>query len=224
MKLVLASQGFTTPDIANGIAELAGRPLAQLHVAVINEAYTGIRAGHDDHWMVEELSWLAKYCSGALSMVSLRAHDLAEIRRRLEPADLIYIVGGAQIVLPKLFRDIGFDVLLRELAEHTIIMGTSAGANVLGQQITDRQYWEDQYGTVEQYLAEPALGLVDWNILPHFERADHPLRTRSRLAPLLVDHPFPLYGLTDTQAVVWDDGEMKFLGGQPATFGGHGST
>lgn len=219
MKLVLASQGFTTPEIAKAIAKLANKPLSGLNVAIINEAYVGIAAGRHEGWLINELAQVSQYAKGTISFVNLRAYDLFEIKQRLEFADLIYIVGGAQIVLPKLFREVGFDKLLPELAESKVIMGTSAGANVLGRQIEDARYWYDQYGSSEEYLAEPTLGLTDFNILPHFEREDHPARTAARLEPLLKDHTFPLYGVTDTQAVILNDGKVVFVGGQPVTFG-----
>ena len=44
MRLVLASQGFTTPDIAAAVAKLADKPLEALNVAVINEAYVAMSA------------------------------------------------------------------------------------------------------------------------------------------------------------------------------------
>jgi peptidase E len=156
---------------------------------------------------------------GSVSFVNIRAHDLKEISERLEFADLIYIVGGAQLVLPQLFKATGFDTLLAQLAQTKVIMGTSAGANVLGRHIEDPGYWQDQYGSSDQYLANPYLGLVDFNILPHFERADHPLRTTQRLTPLLKEHTFLLYGVTDTQAVVFNNGATEFLGGKPVVFG-----
>lgn len=219
MKLVLASQGFTTQAIADGVAQLAGQPLDQLHVAVVNESYTGISPGHNDHWLINELGLLGKHLAGPISFVSLRAHDVAETRRRLEVSDLIYIVGGAQVALPKLLHERSLDGVLRDLAQSKIIMGTSAGANVLGKQITDRTYWQDQYGEVDIYPKYSCLGLVDFNILPHFGRSDRPERTREHLTPLLKDHPFPLCAVTDEQAVVYDEGKVSFLGGDPVAFG-----
>lgn len=219
MKLVLASQGFTTPEIAEAVARLAGKPLAELDVAIINEAYVGIAAGRHEGWLINELAQIAQYAKGTISFVNLRAYDLPEIKQRLEFADLIYIIGGAQIVLPQLFRETGFDKLLPELAKTKVIMGTSAGANVLGRQIEDANYWQDQYGSSKAYLAEPALGLADFNILPHFEREDYPLRITEKLTPLLKDYPFQLYGVTDTQAVIQNNGKIEFVGGQPAIFG-----
>lgn len=218
MKLVLASQGFTTSEIANAVANLIGKPLGELKVAVINEAYVGIAAGRHEGWLINELPQVAQY-SQTVSFVNLRAYELDEIKERLQFADLIYIVGGAQLVLPQLFRETGFDKLLAELAESKVIMGTSAGANVLGKQIEDANYWQDQYGSSEEYLANPFLGLVPFNILPHFEREDHPDRTTEKLTPLLKDHPFKLYGVTDSQAVIFNDGEVQFVGGEPAVFG-----
>lgn len=221
MKLVLASQGFTTPEIANAVASLANKSLEVLNVAVINEAYVGIKAGSHEGWLVDELSLITKHAKGTVAFVNLRAYNIIEIEERLKFADVIYIVGGAQLVLPKLFREVGFDQLLIKLADERVVMGTSAGANVLGAQIQDYDYWQDQYGASDEYLAEPSLGLVDFNILPHFEREDHPRRNREILSPLLQANPFPLYGVTDRQAVIYDNGTTTFIGGEVAKFGGN---
>lgn len=219
MKLILASQGFTTPDIAQATAELAGKPLTDLNVVVINESYTAIVDGRDQKWLINELSMLAQYVKGTIAFVNLRAYDADEVRRRLDFADVVYIVGGKQIILPRLFRETRFDDTLRNIADSKVLFGTSAGANVLGKQIEDVAYWKDQYGSSAEYLAEPTLGLVDFNILPHFERADHPRRNAAVLTPLLHNHAFPLYGVTDTQAVIYDDSQLSFVGGTPARFG-----
>ncbi|MFO0920246.1 MAG: Type 1 glutamine amidotransferase-like domain-containing protein [Candidatus Saccharimonadales bacterium] len=219
MKLVLASQGFTTPEIANAVAKLAGKPLDELKVAIINEAYVAIAAGRDESWLINELSLLKQYVKGDTIFVNLRAYDIAEIKERLSSADVIYIVGGAQLVLPKLFKETGFDKLLTELAQDKVVLGTSAGANVVGAHIRSREYWTDQYGDADTYLAKPSLGLVDFNILPHYDREDHPRRNETILTPLLNDNPFPLYGVTDTQAVVYNNGELEFVGGDPVEFG-----
>ena len=219
MKLILASQGFTTSEIAQAAADLAGKPLSNLNIAIINEAYVANNAGRDQKWLIRELAYIPQYAQGIIAFVNLRAYDMSEIKERLEFADVLYIVGGKQKILPRLFKETGFDTLLRELASAKVILGTSAGANALGRQIEDTRYWEDQYGSSEEFLAAPSLGLVDFNILPHFEREDHPRRTADILRPLLQDCPFPLYGITDSQAVVYNDGDVRFVGGDPVVFG-----
>lgn len=218
MKLVLASQGFTTPEIAQATADLVGKPLDELKVAVINEAYVAIAAGRDEGWLINELSLLKQYVKSVF-FVNLRAYELSEIRDRLSSADVVYIVGGTQLVLPQLFKQTGFDKLLAELAQDKVVLGTSAGANVLGSHIPSAEYWEDQYGDPDTYLAELSLGLVDFNILPHYGREDHPRRTEAVLTPLLKDNPFPLYGVSDTQAAIYDNGKVAFIGGEPVKFG-----
>ena len=219
MKLVLASQGFTTKDIAEATASLAGKSLGSLNVAIINEAYIPIGPGRDQGWLINELSLIIKYVKGDISFVNLRAYSADEVLQRLEFADVIYIVGGSQLILPRLFKDTGFDKILTGLVESKVIFGTSAGACVLGRQINDPLYWRDQYGSVDAYIAEPFLELVDFNILPHFAREDHPRRTSEIVGPLLRDNPFLLYGLSDTQAVIQDGEHRKFIGGDPIVFG-----
>lgn len=220
MKLVLASQGFTTPEIAQATAKLTGKSLDELNVAIINEAYVAIAGGRDESWLINELSLLKQHVKGSVFFVNLRAYNTAEVKERLGSADLIYIVGGAQLVLPRLFKETGVDTMLGELAKSgVVIFGTSAGANVLGAHIPSSEYWEDQYGNADAYLSEPSLGLVNFNILPHYDREDHPRRNESILTPLIQNNPFPLYGVTDTQAVMYNEGEIEFIGGKPIEFG-----
>jgi dipeptidase E len=220
MKLILASQGFLTPEIVEATAGLVGKPKTEINVAIINAAYPATEPGHDLRWIFDELNHIPKQFGGVISFVDLRAaSDMTEVRQRLEFADIIYIVGGKQLILPKLFREIGFDSLLRELAETRVVFGTSAGANVLGRQIKNPAYWQARYGASEEYLANPQLGLVDFNILPHLGRADHANLTVGYLTPLLENETFPIYAINDQQAVVYDNGQVSFVGGEPIKFG-----
>lgn len=219
MKIVLASQGFMTQEIASETAGLAGKPLYSLNVAIINESYVGISAGRDHRWMLDELGLLAKYVKGTIAFVNLLAYEPDELKRRIDFADLIYIVGGAQATLPKIFKQTGFDTIIKEAASEKVIFGTSAGSYVLGKQIESKEYWLNQYGSYVEFLAEPTMGLVDFNILPHFGREDHPNRNTEILEPILKNNPFPIYGISDTQAVIFDDGKTNFVGGTPVKFG-----
>ena len=219
MKIILASQGLTTPEIAEKTAKLAEKPLKKLNVAIINEAYVGIDLGEDQKWLINELLLISKYTNGVISFVNLRAYDSEEVKNRIDFADVIYIVGGKQVILPKLFRETGFDKILKDAANSKVIFGTSAGANVLGKHIENPNYWQDQYGSSEYFLSEPALGLVDFNIIPHLESHDRPRRKWEILTLLLKENPFPLYGVNDEQAVFYNKGEISFAGGKPVKFG-----
>lgn len=219
MKLVLASQGFTTPEIAAATVELVGKSPENISVAIINEAYTASEPVRDKKWLINELGLIAKYFGGTIDFVNLRAYDLGEVQRRLEFADIVYIVDGVANFLPRFFREIGFDKILTELAETKIIFGTSAGAMLLGRHIENPEYYRAMYGPADEYLTEPSLGWVDFNISPHHGRPDHPKRDVKFEEPLLRDSPFPIYCLTDEQAVIYDDGAVHFAGGEPPKFG-----
>lgn len=106
MKLVLASQGFTTPEIAKSVSELVNKQLENINVAIINEAYVKIPEDRDKRWIIHELSQLSNYIGGNIDFINLKAHKQKEIRKRLAYADMIYIVGGKQLTLPELFKKI----------------------------------------------------------------------------------------------------------------------
>ena len=221
MKLILASQGFWTDEIANSVAELVGKPLGEINLAIINEAY--VPKTSDKHWLINELSKIGQYIGGKIDFVNLLAHDLDEVAERLEFANIIYIVGGAQIVLGELFAQTGFDQLLMKLANEKVIMGTSAGSIVLGKLIDNPEYYRQIYdlddAKTKAYSTQKTLNLVDFNIIPHLGRSDKPKRIAELITPILVDNPFPIYGITDAQAVIVSDNEISFVGGTPAILG-----
>jgi peptidase E len=217
MRLVLASQGFLPNEIAEAAAKLVGKPMGEISVAIINESYVAIDPGHDMRWLLDELNHIPEHFGGAVSFVNIRAYDMGEARKRLEPADIIYIVGGKQKILPELFAATGFDKLLRELAETKVVFGTSAGAIYLGQMIEEPTYREKFYDL--SFMKAKTMGLADFQILPHWGRADHAERTPELMAELLRKCTFPIYAIHDGQAVIYNDGKTEFVGGKPVKFG-----
>lgn len=219
MKLMLASQGFTTDEIAKTVEKLVGKPLEKMNIAIINEAYVAKPETSDKRWMIKELCRIEKYIGGVIDFVNLRAYDKVEIRRRLQHADMMYIVGGKNFILPDLFQETGFDEILRDFAEEKLVMGTSAGSIVLGKQIESDAYWKARYGVINQEIKNKTLGLVDFNIVPHYKRKDHEKWNKEFLSQTLQDNSFPVYAVTDEQAVVYKNGEIYFVGGEPDVFG-----
>ena len=135
-------------------------------------------------------------------------------------ADLIYIVGGRQHILEKLFRETDTIDILKQMANEKVIMGTSAGSIVLGRKITSADFWKERYPK-DWDLAKmhEELNLVNFNIIPHYMREDHKKWTKSFYKRVLKENPFPIYAITDTQMVVYHDGELEFVGGVPEIFG-----
>lgn len=219
MKLMLASQGFTTDEIAKTVENLVGKPLEHINIAIINEAYVAKPETSSKRWLIKELSQIEKYIGGIIDFVNLRAYDKTEVKRRLQNADMLYIVGGRNLVLPKLFKETGFDEVLKEFPQEKVVMGTSAGSIVLGRQIESNEYWLAKEGITSDQIENKTLGLVDFNIFPHYKRKDHEKWDKSLLEKILSTNPFKVYAITDEQAIVYNKGEISFVGGNPEVFG-----
>ncbi len=219
MKLILASQGFTTEEIAKTVENLVGKPLENINIAIINEAYVAKPETSSKRWLIKELSQIEKYIGGIIDFVNLRAYNKIEVKRRLQNADMLYIVGGRNLVLPKLFKETGFDEVLKEFAQEKVVMGTSAGSIVLGRQIESDEYWRAKEGITSNQIENKTLGLVNFNIFPHYKRKDYQKWDKSFLEKILLTNPFKVYAITDEQAIVYNNGEISFIGGNPEVFG-----
>lgn len=219
MKVILASQGFTTNEMEKEVAKIVDKPAREINIAIINEAMYEIECGRSKRWCIRELSNIEKHIGGKIDFVNFRVHSKNEIRKRLMNADLTYIVGGKQHIYAKLFRETDTIELIREVAEKRVLMGTSAGSIVLGKQIQSENFWKQRYQISLKDIECQELGIVPFNIIPHFLRADHAKWTKEFLENVLVDNPFPVYAITDEQAVSFVDGKIGFIGGEPEIFG-----
>lgn len=218
MKIILASQGFTTDEIVLEVSKIVGKPANEINIAIINEVACEITAEKSKRWLIKELSNIEKNIGGRIDFVNFKSHSKEEIRKRLMNADLTYIVGGKQHIYSKLFNETDTIDLIKEVADKRVLMGTSAGSIVLGKQIISTKFWEQRYDTKLENFEYQELGLVPFNIIPHFLRKDHEKWTAEFLREVLQDNPFTVYAITDEQAVAYIDGEIKFIGGKPEIF------
>lgn len=100
----------------------------------------------------------------AAPLMALNAHDAnsADIAAPIDGADLIYLTGGNPARLLDALRGSLLLAKLRAaLKRGAIVVGSSAGAMVLGERMRFRGEWHDALGMVP--------GVV---VLPHHERAD----------------------------------------------------
>lgn len=220
MKLILASQGFTTDEIAKSVEKLVNKPLKEINIAIINEAYIGLDATKDKRWLIKELSYIEKYIGGIIDFINFRVYSKEEIEKRLNMADLIYIVGGKQHLLEKLFRETDTIDVIKNISKTKVIMGTSAGSIVLGKKITSTKFWDERYPQDKELAkTHEELNLVDFNIIPHYMREDRKKWTKDFFERVLEDNEFKVYAIKDSQAVIYNDGKIEFIGGIPEVFG-----
>lgn len=219
MKVILASQGFTTEEMALEVSKIVGKPANEINIAIINEVACEFPKEKSKRWLIKELANIEKYIGGRIDFINFRTHSKEEIRNRLMNADLTYIVGGKQHLYSKIFHETNTIDLIKEVAEKRVLMGTSAGSIVLGKQIISEKFWEQRYNTKLENFEYQELGLVPFNIIPHFLRKDHEKWTAEFLKGVLADNPFTVYAVTDTQAVAYIDGKIKYIGGKPEILG-----
>ena len=64
MKLLLASQGFLTDEIANEVERVVGKKINEINIAIVNESYLELDREKDKRWVIRELACLEKYIGG----------------------------------------------------------------------------------------------------------------------------------------------------------------
>lgn len=218
MKALLTSAGVRTPELADLLSELVGRPLEQINIAVINEA-SAVEPG-DKRWSFDEMQNLSKVVGGEIDVINLLALDIQTIEERIGFADVIYVVGGMTDYLMTIFERTGFSELLKnKLLNEKVYVGASAGSMVMGRRINTEGY-KDVYRKGEQdFGVNEYLALVDFSIFPHL---NSPLWTRNRVDVIqeaVKVSTYPIYAIEDTQAVVVNDDQMSFVGGNVVKIG-----
>ena len=116
MRIILASQGFTTDELENEVSKIVGKPAKDINIAIINESAYVIDKNKSKRWLIKELADIEKHIGGRIDFIDFYMQSLEEIKERLFNADLIYIVGGKQHIYSKLFSETKIVDLLKEIA------------------------------------------------------------------------------------------------------------
>ena len=219
MKVILASQGFTTDEIEEEVASIVGKSSKDINIAIVNESAYMLDREKSKRWLINELSRIEEHIGGRIDFIDFYMQSIEEIRIRMLNADLVYIVGGKQHIYSKLFNETNTIELIKEVAEKRVIMGTSAGSMVMCKQILSEKFWKERYKCKLEDFEYQELGLVPYGVVPHYLREDHKQWTPEFLTDVLADNPFTVYGITDEQAIAYIDGKIKFIGGKPDIFG-----
>ena len=212
MKLLLTSDGITTPQIVETCVRLVGKPQDQISFAVINEAYAV--EGGDKRWVLNDLDNIAENFPADLDIVDLLALKPEEVRARIELRDVIFVVGGHTDYLMHVFDQTGFSKLLPDLLEQKVYVGSSAGSMVLGKRVSAEAYLE-VYGEEGDYGTKRYLELVDLAIKPHLDSNFFPNNRAEILKRVSKGVSGRIYGLRDDSAILVDGDRFKLLGSKP---------
>jgi len=122
----------------------------------------------------------------------------AEITRKVECSDLIYLPGGLASVLVERLRKKSADRLLRKY--EGVVVGRSAGALALGKKCVVTKNRPSP-----TTIMIKGLGLVDFSIKAHYKPSkDDTLKKLSKEEKI--------YAIAERSALVYDNGCLSFMG------------
>lgn len=212
MKLVLCSEGFHTPNTVQACIELVGKPLEQIKVAIINEAFAV--EDDDKRWVIYNLNSVADNFPGFIDIVNLLALTIDEIEKRLMACDVLFVVGGNTDYLMHVFNKSGFSKLLPDLLKTKVYVGSSAGSIVMGKRPASKEY-QEAFGREKDFGITSYMGLVNVAIRPHMDSSEAPKRREETLRKTSKGLDFPVYGLRDDAAIIVKGDELKTIGSEP---------
>src|SRR3989344_1967749 len=169
MKLLLTSEGLTTPAKKEEFLKLVGKPPSQVSVAFIPTA----AIPHDDNsWIQINKQPLTELSIKIVDEVDLKEYENAseKLYAKLKTYDVIWVNGGNTLFLLYWVKKSGLDHVIKKLLdEGKVYIGVSAGS-MLACPTVEVATWKDiDYPTVVQLENNNALDLVDFFIFVHYE-------------------------------------------------------
>lgn len=166
MRLFLASEAKhpgTIKELDKYLGGFKNKTIAYIPTAANGEEQFGI-------WKESSATWQLVQTLGAkVTAVQLEDYKNSSVIDFLKNKDILWFAGGHAGYLMYWIRRCELDKALSKLLEKSLYVGSSAGSMVTSKRL----------GTTEWYLGEsepgasviPGLGLVDFEIYPHYEES-----------------------------------------------------
>ena len=201
MKLFLASEAKhpdSLPKLEQFVGGFADKKIAYIPTASNGESTYGA-------WQTESGSWkLVQTLSPYVEPVVLEDYKNERVIDHLRNKDIIWVAGGVCGYLMYWMRRCQVDKHLKKILDTgTIYVGSSAGSMVCSPTLTLSEHYlgDNEHGA----SVIPGLGLIDFDIFPHFE--DTMLNEIKRTY-----HGNRLYLLKNGEAITIDDGALNVVG------------
>jgi dipeptidase E len=208
MKLFLSSFGIPA-DLESEFIKLVGKKAGDIKFAQITNAsdpYPLEERGFQDdvHNQFKDIGLNPEE-------VDLRKYTTGDnLYERLKDFDVIWCRGGNTYYLRYLIRESGFEKVIKQLIkEGKVYGGDSAGAVIMTPTIKYISLIDDPSDA--PVVIEKGVGLVKFCIVPHwgYEKYEKELKN---IRDLLRKDGFEVKTLTDNQAIIINDDEVKILG------------
>lgn len=230
MRLLLTSNGLKDPELEQAFLELtdnrkglavaiiptAGDPIEWIPESEGSKKYIAklVPEKKDQNiawWHSMQEKWGEK---GHRAIIVDLKEDPAEVKEKLESADIIDVPGGDPNYLVDWAKKANIGSYLSGLLERGVVyLGASAGSQLVlpdfGLTWWDPVKWEGE--------DHAGLGIVDFVLVPHQKESDSEkkmgaLITRKKNLQSIIDFPWKVYLLQDGQAIKVDGDKIEHIG------------
>lgn len=229
MKLLLTSSGITNQTLRTALEQLLGKPIAEASALIIPTAIYPFPGGARHAWspiggrsapFMTGLGWKS---IGILELSVLPSIDRDAWVPTVQDTDALLVWGGDPLFLSAWMRRSGLAKLLPSL--RGVYVGTSAGSMVASstfvETYTDPPRVQVQPLSSEEVVFEgdlhrtvitaPGVGLVEINIIAHYENPNHPDASGRNAAQWAAKSALPTYAIDDQSAVRVVDGAIDVV-------------
>ena len=206
MKLMLTS--FTTSaaqDVA--LSELIGKPLTEIRLAYIENAYDV----YNDEASLIEGREIIRAKGFDVELVDLRSWRDGQpgLREKLSGKDMFLLAGGNPFYLRWLMKASGADAIITDLVKAgKVYCAASAAAVVAGPTLRHFENQDDP-NEAEEIIWE-GLGLTETVVVPHIDNADFGAGCREAGEKCKQDG-YPTFWIADAQALIIDGNARRVI-------------
>lgn len=201
MKLIITAHGFDSSKICQEFIALLGKKLPDTTVGIITTASVEWKEKNKHAIAVKNILAASGFKSVQFIDVEFQSADL------LNTCNAIYINGGNPFYLLYHLKKSGADSILKKRAHQgSVIVGSSAGALVLGPSIEIANFFTPEMNTMRLHNLS-ALNLVPFTVYPHYQE-----NVEDKIKEFESTVSIPVKRLKDTDALVISGGQYREIG------------
>ncbi len=202
--LLLSSGSFLEKDIS----EVFEKPLREYKLAHIIDASKGKGVNSTDY--VDRTRARLKTKGVIFEDIELAGRTEEETRELMKNFDGVFVNGGSTFYLLKVFRESGFDKVIKELLPTGFIyIGASAGSYITCPSI-EMAIWKHQ----DKYDHYGLTDFAGMNLVPFLMSVHYVPEYQELLKEKISQTNYPVKILTDEQAILVKGDSFELLGGE----------
>jgi dipeptidase E len=198
--LLLTSAGM---NVKEEIFKVLPKPAEQTKIAHI---ITASKVEDDISYMEKDKAKMIE-AGFEVENIDIEGKNENELRGLFQNKDIIYVQGGNTFYLLKWVKESGFDKVVRELiSDGKIYIGVSAGTYIACPTI-EMAYWKHQDKNIVGLTDLTGLNLIPFLAFVHYKPEYDQI-----LKETISKCKYPVKILTDEQAILVKDNEIKLVG------------